>query len=145
MSSQAGTSGGGGLLLVVVFVGLLLFVLAGAVPMEGLDGDVVIQERADNHVAEKHGTKARDVVTRNDGNPREYSYSATRRAVMVAKCDTANCACMIIGSEGMPFGGGAPFNPSWLNGHLELTSYFMSPYAYRKALIEGNYTYLGTW
>lgn len=156
MASQAHVEsrGGGGvfgtlcvLIIIVVLVKPLFAgpVLDGATASSTTNyqlGGVQIQERTDNHVVDKHGVKARDVLNR--PGTREYWYSASRETVMVAKCDANTCACSFIAARGLPWGQQA-FQPFWLDGQLELTTYFMSLNAKIEACRRDAYIPLGIW
>ncbi len=151
--AQAESGGGGGTLgaLFILFIIAMLILLSAGAALDGAAGattsdyqlgNVEIQERVDNHVVEKHGTKARDVLNR--PGTREYWYSASRETVMVAKCDASTCACSFIAGRGLPWGQ-VPFDPSWLNGQLELTTYFMQVVAKISVVQRDGYAFLGTW
>lgn len=132
----------GALILIVSF-----FVLVGAlVPEDGVAVDVPIEARADGHVEEGHGTKARDVTARNnDGDgKREYWWSQRRNAMLVSKCAGTQCTCLFVDTRGMMFDSNT-FDPTYIAGRGEITSYFCSTSRKAAIIIRDGYNLLGTW
>ena len=144
--AQPASSSGGGGILVLLLVVVVVFGLAGAASLDSATssiavGGVEVQERADNHVAEKHGASAQDTLRR--APRRDYHYSASRETVMVSACDGTNCACMFVGVRGRNVTGLS--GPQAIAGGLELSCYYMNIPRRAAVIVRDGYTYMGGW
>ncbi len=143
------TGGGGGALLLVLVLGAAAVLGLSAAATAGLDagtssiavGSVHVRERADNHVAEKHGTSARETLQR--APRRDYYYSQSRETVMVTACDGTNCACMFVGVKGKNVTGLT--GPAAVAGGLELSCYYMAQSRVATVVVRDGYAYMGRW
>ncbi|NLF01348.1 MAG: hypothetical protein GX601_10270 [Anaerolineales bacterium] len=146
---SSGSGGGGGALLLIAAIGIIAVLVLASGAVASLDsatssiavGGVEVQERADNHVLEKHGTSARETLQRS--GQREYHYSASRETVMVSACDGTNCACMFVGVRGRDVTGVS--GPQAIAGGLELSCYYMPVLRRATVIMRDGYSYMGRW